>query len=82
MIKNGLDITTILTKQTDKQADLALQLEQMSEKKGKFNPSHFLKFHLFSIIQEHLVLPKFTEWNLLQYINSQFQSHPKKAVVI
>jgi putative transcriptional regulator len=44
MIKNGLDIHTISTKRTDKQADRVLLLGQVEEKKGKAYPSHFLKF--------------------------------------
>jgi hypothetical protein len=46
MTKNGLDIQTISTKRTDKQADRILLLGQVTEKKEKANPSHFLKFLL------------------------------------
>jgi hypothetical protein len=46
MIKNGLDIQTISTKRTDKQADRVLLLGQVTEKKEKADPSHFLKFLL------------------------------------
>ena len=46
MTKNGLDIQTISTKRTDKYADRVLLLEQVTEKKEKANPSHFLKFLL------------------------------------
>ena len=48
MTKNGLDIQTILTKRTDFQADRVLLLGQLTEKKEKANPSHFLKFLLAS----------------------------------
>ena len=48
MTKNGLDIQTISTKRTDKYADRVLLLEQVTEKKEKANPSHFLKFLLAS----------------------------------
>lgn len=48
MTKNGLDIQTISTKRTDKQADRVLLLGQVTEKKEKANPSHFLKFLLVS----------------------------------
>ena len=46
MTKNGLDIRTILTKWTDFQADRVLLLGQVTEKKEKAHPSHFLKFLL------------------------------------
>lgn len=48
MTKNGLDIRTISTKQTDFQADRVLLLGQVTEKKEKARPSHFLKFLLGS----------------------------------
>jgi hypothetical protein len=46
MTKNGLDIQTISTKRTDKQADRVLLWGQVTEKKEKAHPSHFLKFLL------------------------------------
>ena len=48
MTKNGLDIQTISTMRTDFQADRVLLLGQMTEKKEKAHPSHFLKFLLAS----------------------------------
>jgi len=48
MTKNGLDIQTILTKQTDKQADRVLLLGQVTKKNEKAHHSHFLKFLLAS----------------------------------
>jgi hypothetical protein len=48
MTENGLDIQTISTKRTDKQADRVLLLGQVTEKKEKDHPSHFLKFLLAS----------------------------------
>jgi hypothetical protein len=48
MTKNGLDIQTISTKRTDFQADRVLLLGQLTEKKEKGHPSHFLKFLLAS----------------------------------
>jgi len=48
MTKNGMDIRTISTKRTDFQADRVLLLGQMTEKKEKAHPSHFLKFLLAS----------------------------------
>jgi len=44
MTENGLDIQTISTKRTDKQADRVLLLGQVTENKEKAHPSHFLKF--------------------------------------
>lgn len=46
MTENGLDIQTISTKRTDKQADRVLLFGQVTEKKEKADPSHFLKFLL------------------------------------
>lgn len=48
MTNNGLDIQTISTTRTDKQADRVLLLGQVTEKIGKAHPSHFLKFLLAS----------------------------------
>lgn len=42
MTENEHDIQTISTKQTDFQTDRVLLLGQVTEKKGKANPSHFL----------------------------------------
>jgi hypothetical protein len=44
MTKNGLDIRTISSKRTDKQADRVLLLGQVTEKKDNTDPSHSLKF--------------------------------------
>ena len=55
MTKNGLDIQTISTKRTDKQADRVLLLGQLTEKKEKDNPSHFLKFLFADPHCTHLV---------------------------
>jgi hypothetical protein len=43
MTKNGLDIQTISTKRTDKQADRFLLLRQVTEKKRKSPPFAFFK---------------------------------------
>ena len=48
MTKNGLDIQTISTKRPDNQTDRVLLLGQVTEKKEKADPSHFLKFLLAS----------------------------------
>jgi len=57
MTKNGLDIQTISTKRTDFQTDLVLLLGQVTAKKEKANPSHFLKFLFADPHCTHLVLP-------------------------
>ena len=44
MTKEGLDIQTISTKQTDKQTDLVLLLGQLTKEKEIASPSNFLKF--------------------------------------
>jgi hypothetical protein len=48
MTKNGLDIQTISTKRTDFQTDRVLLFGQVTEKREKADPSHFLKFLLTS----------------------------------
>ena len=48
MTENGLDIQTILTKRTDFKTYRVLLLGQVTEKKEKADPSHFLKFLLAS----------------------------------
>lgn len=48
MTKNGIDFQTILTKRTDFQADCGLLFGQVTVKKAKTHPSHFLKFLLTS----------------------------------
>jgi len=61
MTENGLDIQTISTKRTDLQTDRVLLLRQVTEKKEKANPTHFLKFLLANPTRKlsgaHLVLP-------------------------
>jgi hypothetical protein len=58
MTKNGLDIQTISTKRTDKQADRVLLFRQLTEKKEKADPSHFLKFLLASPHKRHICKPQ------------------------
>ena len=48
MNESGLDIQTISTKRTDFQADRVLLFGQVTEKKEKAHPSHFIKFLLAS----------------------------------
>jgi len=49
MTKNDLYIQTISSKRTDFQTDRVLLLRQLTEKKEKANPSHFLKFLFASL---------------------------------
>jgi hypothetical protein len=46
MTENGLNIQPISTKRTNFQADHVLLFGQVTEKKEKAHPSHFLKFLL------------------------------------
>jgi len=71
MIKNGLDIQTISTKRTDFQSNRVLLLGQVTEKKEKAQPSHFLNFFLPVAQTAHLVLPV-TQANALQNQKSPF----------
>ncbi len=48
MSVNGIDIQTISTNQTDFQTDRVLLLGQLTEKKVKAHPWHFLKYLLAS----------------------------------
>ncbi|MBK9151434.1 MAG: hypothetical protein IPM26_10725 [Saprospiraceae bacterium] len=48
MTEYGTNIETILTTSTDNLADRVLLLGQVTEKKEKAHPSHFLKFLLAS----------------------------------
>jgi len=56
MTENGLDIQTISTKRTDFLADRVLLFGQVTEKKEKTHPSHFLKFLSADPHCTHLVL--------------------------
>jgi len=58
MTLNGFDIQTILTKRTDFQTDRILLLRQVTEKKEKNHPLHFLKFLFTDPHSTHLVLPE------------------------
>ena len=58
MTKNEIDIQTISTKRTDLQTDRVLLFGQVTEKKEKSNPSHFLKFLFADPHCTHLVLSK------------------------
>ena len=80
MTKNGLNIQTISTKQTDFQADRVLLLGQVTGRKEKANPSHFLKFLLASRTLAHLVLPHHTKPTLNKTKRANFQPTPKKQL--
>jgi hypothetical protein len=57
MTENGLNIQTISTKRTDFQTDRVLLFGEVTEKKEKAHPSHFLKFLFANPHCTHLVLP-------------------------
>ena len=80
MTKNGLNIQTISTKQTDFQTDRVFLLGQVTEKKEKAIPSHFLKFLLASRTLAHLVLPQRTEPTFSKTKRANFQPTPKKQL--
>lgn len=82
MTKNGLDIKAISTKRTDFKTDRVLLLEQVTQKKEKANPSHFLKLLLASRTLAHLVLPQHTKQTLQQNQKSQFSAQLQKTVVL
>ena len=56
MTKNELEIKTILNKRIDKLTDRVLLFGQVTEKKEKAHPSHFLKFLFADPHCTHLVL--------------------------
>jgi len=80
MTKNGLNIQTISTKQTDFQTDRVLLFGQMTEKKEKANPSHFLKTILAYQQITHLVLPN-TQAEHSQNQKSHFLAHALKTIL-
>jgi hypothetical protein len=80
MNNNGLDIQTISTKRTDFQADHILLLGQMTEKKEKADPSHFLKFLFAYPHCTHLVLPD-TKANTSQNQKSAIFSNPQIKII-
>ncbi len=57
MTKKALDLQTKSTKRTDFQIDRVLQFGQLTEKREKADPSHFLKFLLANPQVAHLALP-------------------------
>ena len=58
MTENGFDIQPISNKRTDLQTDRVLLLRQVTQKKEKADPSHFLKFLFADPHCTHLVLPE------------------------
>lgn len=80
MTKNGLDIQTISAKRTDFQADHILLLGQVTEKKEKADPSHFLKFLFAYPHCTHLVLPD-TKANASQNQKSAIFSNPQMKII-
>lgn len=53
MTENGLDIQTISTKRTDKQADRVLLLVQVTERKEKAISSQSQNIHFFANVREY-----------------------------
>jgi len=82
MTKNGLNIQTISTKQTDFQTDRVFRLGQVTKNERKSPPFAFFKIFLSSRTLAHLVLPQRTKTTLQQNQMSQFPIHPQKAVVV
>jgi hypothetical protein len=80
MNNNGFDILTISTKRTDFQADHILLLGQVTEKKEKTDPSHFLKFLFAYPHCTHLVLPD-TKANASQNQKSAIFSNPQMKII-
>jgi len=80
MTKNRRDIQTISTKRTDLQADRVLLLGQVTEKKEKAYPSHFLKFLFACPHCTHLVLPD-TKAKASQNQKSAIFSNPQMKII-
>lgn len=80
MTKNRLDIQTISAKRTDIQADCVLLLGQVTEKKEKADPSHFLKFLFAYPHCTHLVLSD-TKAKASQNQKSAIFSNPQIKII-
>lgn len=80
MNANRHDIQTKLTKRTDFQADHFLKLGQLTEKRGKAHPSHFLKFLLANPHCTHLALHD-THANTSQNQKSAIFSNPQMKII-
>ena len=80
MTENRHEIQTISTKRTDLQADRVLLLGQVTEKKEKADPSHFLNFLLANPHCTHLVLPD-TQANASQNQKSAIFSYPQMKII-
>jgi hypothetical protein len=78
MTKNGLDIQTISTKRTDKQADRVLLFGQLREKKEKADPSHFLEFLSASRTNGTFGFAPTHQANASQNQKSRFFTHAPK----
>jgi len=81
MTENGIDIQTISTKRTDNKADHVLLLGQVTEKKEKAHPSHFLKFLLATPHCTHLVLLD-TQANASQNQKSAIFANPLSTSIL
>jgi hypothetical protein len=77
MTEYGTNIETILNIPTDKFADRVLLLGQVTEKKEKALPSHFLKFLFSQPHKRHIgFCPNRTKPTLRQKPKSRFFSTP------
>ena len=80
MTENGTKIETILTTSTDNFADRVLLYGQLTEKKEKADPSHFLKFLFAYPHCTHLVLPD-TKAKASQNQKSAIFSNPQIKII-
>jgi hypothetical protein len=74
MTEYGTNIETILFTSTDNFADRVLLYGQLTEKKEKAYPSHFLKFLLANRTNGHWLLPRPHKPSLRQKPKSRFFS--------
>jgi len=82
MTKNGLDIQTISTKRTDFQTDRFLLFGQLTVKKEKASPSHFLKFLLAIPANGTLGFDPTHEANASRNKKSRIFAHAPKGFVL
>jgi len=82
MTKNGLDIQTISTKRTDKQTDRVLLVGQVTEKKEKAHPSHFLKFLFASRTNGTFVFARHKSRRFAKPKEPSFCRHTDRLLII
>lgn len=79
MTENGLEIQTISTKRTDKQADRVLLFGQVTEKQEKADPSHFLKCLLANRTNGTFGFARHTSRPFIKPKEPFFASHIKRV---